>query len=277
MCVQQFLRTAAAAGMFCGALALGVAVAAADATESSAGEREAQKIEMFSAIESGDIEVSLIAKDSTTANVIITNKSKKPLSIELPAAFAGVPVLAQFDDAGGGFGGGGNNGGGFGGGNQGLGGGFGGGGFGGGGGGFGGGGFGGGGFFNVAPEKTRKIKVATVCLEHGKDDPNPRIQYQIKPIETLTDKPEVIELCKMLGSGKLPQNIAQAAAWHLANGLSWQELATKEKVRHLNGSVEMYFNPQELRLAVLTASEAQRRAEQYESKSAGKENSLSRQ
>ena len=30
---------------------------------------------------------------------------------------------------------------------------------------------------NVAPEGVRKLQVATVCLEHGNKDPNPRVPY----------------------------------------------------------------------------------------------------
>jgi hypothetical protein len=55
----------------------------------------AETVEMFAAIEKGDIEVKLIQKDSTECRVTIKNKTKKPLNVKLPEAFAGVPVLAQ--------------------------------------------------------------------------------------------------------------------------------------------------------------------------------------
>ena len=38
---------------------------------------------------------------------------------------------------------------------------------------------GGGGFMSVAPEQVSKLKVTTVCLEHGKPDPNPKMAYKI--------------------------------------------------------------------------------------------------
>ena len=215
----------------------------------------AKQVEFFRAKDAGDIEVKLIPKDASKATVLIRNKIDQPLRIKLPEAFAGVPVLAQI----GGVGGGGLGGGGLGGGgNQGLGGGL-----GGGGGGFGGGGVGGGGgggFFNVAPDRVGKIKVATVCLEHGKRDPNPRVAYDLKPIEALTDKADVIELCKMLGRREIDQVSAQAAAWHLTDGLSWEQLAHKVKARHLNGSIELYFSRQHVARAMQIAAEASRRA-----------------
>ncbi|MEQ8788214.1 MAG: hypothetical protein RIC55_18035 [Pirellulaceae bacterium] len=215
-------------------------------------------VEMFKAIESGDIEVTLIPKDATEATILLTNKSKKPLAVSLPEAFVGVPVMAQF--GGGGFGGGGGGfgggGGGFGGGGgtQGVGGGF---------GGMGGmGGFGGG-FMNVDADTTRKVKVKAVCLEHGKDDPSPRVKYEIKPISSFTDKAEVHEVCKMLGRGEVPQNVAQAAAWHLMDGLSWAELAAKDRVFiRRTGYREKFFSRQEIMFAGRAIQVAQTRIKQ---------------
>ncbi len=203
-------------------------------------------VDVFKAIEDGDIEVKFIPKDAKEAVLLVENKTDKPLNVKLPEAFAGVPVLAQL---GGGLGGGGL--GGRGGGGQGVGGGL-GGGLGGGGGGFG----GGGGMFNVAPDMVGKLKVKSVCLEHGKPDPNPRMKYTIKPIESLTDKPDVVEVCKMLARGELDQASAQAAAWHLQDGLTWQELAAKEKVHLSNGYIEMYFNRTNIALAMKAAGVA---------------------
>ena len=40
-------------------------------------------------------------------------------------------------------------------------------------------------------------------------------------------KPGVAELLTLLGNGKIDQRGAQAAAWHLANGMSWERLAQK--------------------------------------------------
>ncbi len=241
--------------------------------DKAADKPEGEQVELFAAIESGDIEVKLICKDATTGNVMITNKTKKPLSIKLPDAFAGVPVAAQLGCPGGGFGGfPGGGGGGIGGGSQGLGGG--GGGFGGGGGGGFGGGGGGGGFFNVAPEKVGKIKVVTVCLEHGKDDPNPRIPYALKPIESFTDNQEVVELVKMVSRGEIDQHSGQAAAWHLANGMTWQELAQTVGRKHLNGATEPDFTRANLERALAASKAAHERAEKAETKSIGDEQAV---
>ncbi|MCA9228509.1 MAG: hypothetical protein KDA47_22990, partial [Planctomycetales bacterium] len=61
----------------------------------------ATQVELFQAIENGDIEVTMIPKDATQSTVLIKNNTKKPLSIKLPEVFAGVPVQAQFGGMGG--------------------------------------------------------------------------------------------------------------------------------------------------------------------------------
>lgn len=255
------------------ALVASLALMAPAAEKEAAPERET--VEMFAAIENGDIEVVFVPKNDKQATVVVKNKTKKPLSVKMPEAFAGVPVLAQFGVGGGNVGGGFNNN--QGGANQALGGGF-GGGFGGGlgGGGFGGGGLGGGGFFNVEPEKAHKVKVTTVCLEHGKRNPNPSVKYKIVPLETFSTDPQLAEVCKMLGRGEVDQTSAQVAAWHLANDMTFEQLATKV-IKHLNGTVELYFHPAHVQQGMKIVQVAKQRVEeaQKSQESLGKSGSLS--
>lgn len=235
-------------------------------------------VDLFAAIEAGEIEASFIPKDAAEANILFKNKTDKPLAIRMPAALGASPVLAQF---GGGFGGGGMGGmggmgmggmggggmGGMGGGMQamGMGGGMGGGmGMGGMGGGMGMGGMGGGGFggfMNVDAGKVGKAHVATLCLEHGKADPTPRAKYVLRPLTTINPSPEVAAICAALGRGEIPQNAAQAATWHLTNGLSLQELAAKDRVRLSNGYTEKFFSTQDLNLASQILLAARKAAE----------------
>src|SRR5690349_18834217 len=77
---------------------------AAEKSTKPAGET----VGVFDGIKSGDVEVKVIPKDSTGGTIILKNKSKKPLTIAMPEAFAMVPVAAQFGGGGmGGMGGGG--------------------------------------------------------------------------------------------------------------------------------------------------------------------------
>lgn len=115
--------------------------------------------------------------------------------------------------------------------------------------------------FNVAPEKAGKIKVVAVCLEHGKKDPSPRIPYELRPLESFTQDQKVIEVVKMLSRGEVDQHSAQAATWHLANGLTFAELAAKVGKKHLDGRTEPYFSLAHVRRAVAIARTATDRAE----------------
>ena len=248
---------------------------------------ETKTVEMFQAMEQGLLTVDFIGKDAKEANLIFKNKGNEPINVVLPATFGAVPVLAQGmmgmgGMGGGGMGGMGGMGGGgmggmggggmggmMGGGGQGMGGGVGGGGMMGGGGmgGMGGGGMGGmggggmGGMMRVDADVPRKMTVATLCLNHGKADPNPRMKYKVVRLAEVNDSPVIEEFCKALASGKVSQNTAQAAAWHVANGLSWQELVHKPRVISQYTGVEMFFTGFEVQAAMRLTAAATQEAE----------------
>lgn len=186
----------------------------------------AETLEMFRAIEDGQIAVRLIPKDYTQATLFVTNKTKQPLNVQLPAAFAGVPALAQWPampapqtqqpadpnanqrvalmpDP-----------------------------------------FGNAqqrpgqnqrnglpqlrrGQFNIPPEAVGKIKLVSLCLDHGKPSPRPAVPYAIRPLESVTTDATMTELCAMLGRNEVARQVAQLGAWHLANSLSWESLAAE--------------------------------------------------
>ena len=79
------------------------------------------------------------------------------------------------------------------------------------GGGMGGMGGGGGGFFSIPAEKTVSIPLNSVCLEHGKANPTPRMAYRIAKPSEVSDKPELNELLKLVGQNKVERGTAQAA------------------------------------------------------------------
>ena len=161
-----------------------------------------------------------------------------------------------------------------------------GGGIGGGGGGRGGGG-GGGGFFSVPPEKTAKMDMAVVCLDHGLRDPSSSAPYKMVPANSVIDRPAVVELLKAFGNGQLKHGAAQAAAWHLNNDLSWKELAAKQQGTKRSLSRPPYFAADDIRagmayateaerLAVVNADEYQRAKEERAKKAVKAENSVAR-
>lgn len=140
-------------------------------------------VDLFDAMKAGDLNVRFIPANAAKANVLIENKTDRVLHVSLPDAIAAVPVLAQL---GPGIGGpaAGPGGGGGGGGSQAVGGALNGGNAARDAGGGGKNGFGLG-FMRIAPQKTRKLKATTVCLEHGKRDPHPRMAYQMIPVNQI--------------------------------------------------------------------------------------------
>jgi hypothetical protein len=222
---------------------------------------DAPAVEFFQAMDDGQLDVKFIAKSDRAARILMTNKTKQPLRVQMPEAFAGVPVLAQF---GGGGQGGGGFGGGGGGGQQSVGGG--GGGLGGGGGGLGGGG-GGGGFFSIPPEHTTKVNVPVVCLDHGLRNPSSASPYKIVRAIDHLNRPGVIELLKAFGRGELDHGAAQAATWHLNNDLGWDQLSAKLAGTRRMPNRPPYFSRQQIQAGIAYANEAarlgQQNAEEY--------------
>lgn len=222
------------------------------AAEPAVEDGEIETLDLFDAMDEGLVEVKFIARNDAKGRLLVENTAGREVRFRVPDAFVGVPVVAQL---GGGLGGGGGGGGG-----QAVGGGGGGGGLGGGGGGGGGLG-GGGGAFSIAPEKTAKINVPLLCLDHGKKIPGPAKPYEIVRAEDhLASRPEVIELVAAYARGELQRGAAQAAVWHANSDVSWQELAAK-----LNGTARSftrspYFSRDEIQAGLAYYNEALRRA-----------------
>ncbi len=201
--------------------------------------------ELFDALDAGVIDAQLILRDETAGRIIVTNKTKQPLTIKLPEGMAGVPALAQFNLPGLNPGLNGNNNPNNGGNNQAV--------------GAGQGNWNNNGLFSIEPEKAIKVKIVAVCLEHGKREPNVHVAYRLMPLEEFTSDAKVKGVVGKLGRGELDQKSAQAAAWHLANGLSWKQLAAKIGVRHIGGRTEPFFAAAHLeraKSAVAAAEEA---------------------
>lgn len=208
---------------------------------------------MLAAEQAGLVSVRYIPNDSRSAQIVVTNRSDRPLTLRLPEAFAGVPVLAQFPGGMGGFGAQGMNVGGFAAANvpqaaagagvpnggPGLG--------------------AAGGFQSLPPERTRTVRVPTVCLEYGKPEPTPRVAYQLVPLASRSTDPRLPMVLQGLASGEVSQKVAQAATWHIASGLTWDQLAA-ETIKHSGGDRDVsFFTAEELEAARAVVEIATRR------------------
>lgn len=184
---------------------------------------QAAPIGLFDAIDNDKIEVKLVVRSGDKAKMIAKNKTDRPLTIEIPESFAALPVLAQAQ----------------------------------------GGAATGGGLFNVPPEKFAKYDMGFLCLEHGKPDPRSTTKYEIKPISAITNDGRVIEVLNLHGAGHLSHAVAQAAVWHLANQIGWQQLASKRR-RQLVGADDPYFSHATLLYAAKVVSYVTNAVQQQE-------------
>ena len=105
------------------------------------------------------------------------------------------------------------------------------------------------GLFSVPSGKTLRLNVTSVCLEYGKPEPNSNHRYVIMPVEKYSSNPVFHELLPLFARTKASQPVAQASAWHLANGLTWIELAGLTSVRGRVGVPLPIFTADDLRAA----------------------------
>lgn len=242
-------------------LSVGLAMAALT-TVSQAGKvipaqkpvKDVAAVGLFELMDAKQVDVKLVHKNEAAGNLLIENKTDKPLNFEMPEAFVGVHVLNQgfFQSNGNGnnpFGnqsgqgngqgqGGQTTGGGASGGNQ-----------------------TGSGIFSVPPGKIARVPVRSVCLEHGRPTPSSRMEYRIFPVERFSKEPALRELLTAVAAGKHSQKVAQAAAWHLASDKSWKQLAAM-KFRRLGGLPDIpEFTQNQLAAAKKLAEKSQMLAE----------------
>jgi len=226
----------------------------------------AKKVELFSALTEGTLSAQLTPRGAEGGSLFLTNHSDAPVTVKMPAGFVGVPVLPQFGPLGP-FGQGSQTGTTFG--NQGL-----------------NNGatsgmasangtqaFGGGtssqmsgtnsgnsssglnsmfgntnGFFSIPAGKTLRLPYTSVCLNHGLKEPTARSTVKLVPVDEYTSDPVLQELIQQVASGKQSQKTMQAAVWHIANGLTWRQLAEKG-----HGPVRVpgdhYFSPTQMTAA----------------------------
>lgn len=205
---------------------------------SSRAETQSPATDLFAAIDAEAVQVTVIPRDETRLTMQIENKSDRPLSIQLPEAFAAVPVLPQFglfNPLNGGNQGNNNSGGQaqqLGVGNNQL-----------------GRGQGQGqfqrGFFSIPAGKIVKLRLPCVCLDYGKPTPNARMGYVVKPIESVTEQPEVAATLAAMSRGEINRRVAQIAAWHYANSKSWDDLVAM-RIHHIGGISDPRFSAEEV-------------------------------
>jgi hypothetical protein len=165
----------------------------------------AEPVKLFDGLEDHRLTARVVPKNEFVANVYLTNTTDKPLTVVLPKAVAAVHVLKQVGNSSSGnqqqsgnaqsvggqfqnntnsssqsnnsnslkIGGNGN------------------------------------GFFSIPPEKTVVTQLHTVCLDHGKKTPSPRMKYVLKEIEDYTSNQALWKLLENYDFQKKDRNAMQ--------------------------------------------------------------------
>ena len=92
--------------------------------------------------------------------------------------------------------------------------------------------------FTVAPGKTIALRSLTVCLDYGLREPTTRMPYRLVAIDTVSHDPRLALVLGGLASGQISQKIAQAAAWHVSSGRTWEQL-TAEVIDRAGGDPDV--------------------------------------
>jgi hypothetical protein len=87
------------------------------------------------------------------------------------------------------------------------------------------------------------------------------MNYTIIRVEDYTEDKKLQELVRLVGSGQLDPAAAQAAAWHLDDGMSWAELAAKTYPL-FGGAEAPFFTQAQLLSAQEVVAAAEIRAEE---------------
>jgi len=112
--------------------------------------------------------------------------------------------------------------------------------------------------YSLAPKRYIEETVRTICLEHGKADPTPKMKYEMRPLADVTPRKEVQVLCELRGNDAVHPDVVQAAVWNLNNDMSWEELNAKQQVTigQLPQAPRPYFAPGVLAAAQRLSDEA---------------------
>ncbi len=101
-----------------------------------------------------------------------------------------------------------------------------------------------GGAFTIPGKKSVEILLHTACAEHGKLTPFSRMTYRLKPLDDEIENKTLQKIVKTYDPQKIHPLAFQAAVWHLANGMSWKDLAAKTSTK--GGIPAPYFTRRQL-------------------------------
>lgn len=100
-----------------------------------------------------------------------------------------------------------------------------------------------GGLATIPSGRSIALQMRTACLNYGRPDPRPTWTYQLVSVEAYSSNPLLAELLENYGE-RVSRDMFQAAAWHVANGLSWQQLTQLPNPQVRGGNVRLFSTQQ---------------------------------
>ena len=116
------------------------------------------------------------------------------------------------------------------------------------------------GIFSIPAEKVISLKFNCVCLEHGKPEPDASSRYTLIPFSKVSNDPVLYQPLVAVGTGRVDAQAAQAAVWHQANRMSFQELADKMHPQSPGVSPASFFTLDQIQRAKDLVTQASNRA-----------------
>jgi hypothetical protein len=80
----------------------------------------------------------------------------------------------------------------------------------------------------VEPGKSVDFTVPSVCLNFGIPTPTPKDQFRLMDVNDYSPDPRVRKALRTLSTIGTSQGVAQAVMWHVANGMTFDQMASQD-------------------------------------------------
>lgn len=82
----------------------------------------------------------------------------------------------------------------------------------------------------ISPGQTIEVPVPSVCLNFGMPTPTAKNVFDLKDVDSYSPDARVRRALKSLATLGTSQTVAQAAMWHVCNGMSYDQLARQDVI-----------------------------------------------
>lgn len=100
------------------------------------------------------------------------------------------------------------------------------------------------GLFTIPAEKTVRLQLRSVCLEHGKPSPSSLKTYELRPIESQVQDKALVLILQKFDPKYDDWEMVQAIAWNLSSHMNWSALANVKKHQIIGGGVPQFSTAQ---------------------------------